>query len=120
MLYLFARVAENRWEILCPNWPPRPASEFVGWIRDNAKLAQVPWAILVCAEPGAVKLSELLSYWGMIPGNDPVSDGVMYQFLTIARGRQPTGGDNPWVTSPSGTAVYAENRLQEWEASQSV
>ena len=120
MLYLFARVAEDRWEMLRQNWPHRPPSEWGNGILGNDKLAQVPWAILVCAEPGAIKLSELLGYWGMIPGNDPVSDRVMYRFLTIARGRRPAGGDDPLAASPSGTAVFAEDRLQEWEAAQSV
>ena len=110
MIYLFARVAEDRWELVDQTTHPGPDDAFAGRVLGNEKLAQVPWAMVICLEPGTVELSELMTYWGMAPGSDPLTDRHMRAFLELARGKSPRGGAR-WVTPPSGTAILAENRL---------
>ena len=115
LIYLFARTAENRWDVLDQTVEPGPDEAFVQRMQENENLAAVPWMMVICLEPGAIDLSELFIYWGMAPGSDPLTDDHMHAFVRLAKEKSPPGGDG-WITSPSGTAVLAENRLEtvEW------
>jgi hypothetical protein len=117
MIYLFARTGENRWDLLDQTAHPGPDAAFVAGVQENEKLAQIPWIMVICLEPGAVELSELMSYWGMAPGSDPLPDKHMAEFVRLAKEKSPRGGDR-WISSPAGTAILAENRLEsvEWPA----
>ena len=94
---------------------PGPDNAFVQREQENEKLALVPWPMLICLEPGAIELSELMIYWGMAPSSDPLPDNCMNAFVRLAKEKSLPGGDR-WITSTSGTAILAENRLEtvEW------
>ena len=111
MIYLFVRTDENLWYLLDQTVQPGFCEAFVRRFQDNEKLAAKPWVMVICLEPGAIALSELMAYWGMAPGSHPLSDDYMNAFVMLARKKSPPGGDK-WITSPSGTAILAENRLE--------
>jgi hypothetical protein len=115
-MYLFARTGDDRWDVVDQTTRPGPDDAFLARVSASPPLAAVPWAVVICLEPGAVELSELMAHWGMVPGSSPSPDRLMREFLALARRKRPAGGGR-WITPTSGTAVVAENRLlAEWEA----
>ncbi len=113
-MYLFARTGPDRWDVIDQTIHPGPDDAFLSRVQSSQPLAAVPWAVVICLEPGAVSLHELMTYWGMVPGSEPNPDRLMHEFLAVARAKRPPGGGR-WVTPRSGTAVMAENLLAEWE-----
>ena len=119
-MYLFARTGPDRWDVIDQTVHPGPDDAFLSRLSERQPPAMVPWAVVICLEPGAVEVSELMTHWGMAPGESPNTDQLMSEFLALARGKRPTGGGR-WITPESGTAVVAENPLlAEWEAEQAA
>jgi len=111
MIYLFVRTADDRWELLRQTDHPGPDEAFVASIQNDSKLSEMQWVMVICLEPGAITLSELMSYWGMSPGSDSIRDKYMHAFVSLAKQKSPLGGDR-WTTASTNNAILAENKLE--------
>ncbi len=40
---------------------PGPDEAFAQRVQENEKLAALPWTMVICLEPGAIELSELMT-----------------------------------------------------------
>lgn len=109
MLVLFVRTGEDNWEInsgsgrMC-------RQAFMQLVYAHEQLQSVPWVVIICLESGAIESSEYMSYWTMVPGSVPLNDSHMLGFILLAKRKKPRGRF-PWSKSPTGTAVFEENRL---------
>jgi hypothetical protein len=113
MLYLVARAVPDRWNIWA--WKDHKEGDPAEWVksfRASDQWGGVPWYVVIFGEPGALSFPDIIRHWSMCPDHVTLNDTQAKEFLELARSKHPTGGEG-WTHSPSGTAAFAEHRLEE-------